>query len=289
MPRTIEEGFTQFHARLKPRRGESKRVRRHRAAIRTSLVGNFELKTFSQCGSFGNGTSIAGHSDADYLAWLPASKFSPNSQAMLSRVRGALKRRFPQTEVRVNSPAVKIPFGSLPSETTEVVPAKSCGRTATGHAIFHIADGAGGWMRTSPNAHNAYVRARDEILGGRLKSLICFMKAWKYFNNVPVSSFYLEMRTARYMAGKAKVNYGRDLAGLFASLAENLAEVRDPVGVSGLIRPCATAAKATQTCSKLRTAASRADKAWRAVSRGDIRAAFKWWRLLFAGHFPAFA
>jgi hypothetical protein len=290
MPRTsgetLEQVFAEFHASLKPRPGESKRVRKHRAAIRACLVSGFELRTFSQCGSFGNGTSIARFSDTDYLAHMPVSQFSTNSKEMLGRVRATLKQRFPQTDIRVNSPAVKVPFGSLPSETTEVVPGKQCGKTETGHAIYEIADGAGGWMRTSPNAHNAYVRARNEILKGRLKPLICFMKAWKYFNGVPVSSFYLEMRTAQYMANKATVVYDRDLAGLFARLAEGLSDLRDPVGVSGLIRPCSTPTKATETCSKLATGAGRADKALCAASRGDVTAASKWWRLLFAGRFP---
>lgn len=288
MPRTLEDAFAQFHARLKPTASDLKLTRRHRATIRACLESNFELRAYDPCGSFGNGTSIADHSDADYLAQLLASEFSTDSRAALCKVRVALAKRFPHTKVRVNSPAVRVPFGSLPCETTEVVPAKLCGRTATGRAIYQIADGAGGWLRTSPHAHNAYVKARDEVLQGRLKPLICFMKAWKYFNGVPISSFYLEMRTARHMAKKSTVNYARDLAALFAELEQNLADVRDPVGVSGLIKPCASPVQTHRTRSKLQTAASRAAKACQAAARGNICQAFKWWRLVFGDRFPAF-
>ena len=287
MPRTLEQAFVEFHARLRPRKGESQRVRRHREAIRACLVREFDLNSFSQCGSWGNGTSVAGHSDTDYLAALPAAAFVADSKKMLDGVRAALKTRFPQTKVRVNAPAVLVPFGSLASENTEIVVGKLCQRTANGRPIYQIADGAGGWMKTSPGAHNAHVAARDELLHARLKPLICFVKAWKYYNGVPVSSFYLEMRTALYMKGKAKVVFERDVAGLFALLDDNLADVRDPVKVAGLIKPCASPAQKRRTQTKVATAARRARSALAATQRGDEAEAFKLWRQLWPDKFPA--
>ena len=287
MPRTLEQAFDVFHARLRPRKSESRLARQHRAAIRAVLEREFDLNSFSACGSWGNGTSVAGWSDADYLAALPAAALLPDSKATLGCVRAALQKRFPRTLVRVNSPAVLVAFGQLPSERTEIVVGKLCQRTANGRPVYQIADGAGGWMKTSPGAHNALVAARDELLHARLKPLICFVKAWKYHNGVPVSSFYLEMKTARFMAGKSTVNYARDLAGLFDQLDHNLAEVRDPVKVAGLIAPCATPAQKRRTQAKIKTAARRAQGALQAARDGDQTKAFEQWNQLFAGRFPA--
>jgi len=61
-----------------------------------------------------------------------------------------------------------------------------------GYKVYDIADGAGGWMKTSPDAHNAYVRDIDDPLGGKVKPLIRFLKAGKCFKDVPISSFYLD-------------------------------------------------------------------------------------------------
>ena len=288
MPRTLEQAFVEFHAHLQPRASETKLTRGHRASIRACLLRNFDLKCFSACGSWDNGTSIAGHSDADYLAHLPAAKMASDSQMMLREVRASLGRAFPRTTgIVTNSPAVRVPFGARACQTTEVVPAKKCGQTPTGYAIYHIADGKGGWKKTSPHAHNAWIRAHDLTLHKRLKPFICFLKAWKYFNAVPISSFYLEMSAARYLRNKKHIVYERDLAGFFADLQKRLSAVIDPTGVAGRIAPCESAAKTRITISKINTAATRAAKAFDATKRGNAREVTRLYRLLFNDSFPA--
>jgi tRNA nucleotidyltransferase (CCA-adding enzyme) len=73
MPRTIEEGFRDFLTNLTPSTTESQAAKSHRASIEACLRNNFGLHRFVRIGSFGNGTSISGFSDVDYLACLPTS------------------------------------------------------------------------------------------------------------------------------------------------------------------------------------------------------------------------
>ena len=195
MPRSIEEGFSDFLTKLKATAPESEAARRHRASIETCLKSNFGLRRFVRIGSFGNGTSVSGYSDVDYLASIPTSKLTQSSAYSLIKVRDALDTRFPATGVRVNSPAVAVPFGKYRSEDTEVVPADYI-EEVSGFKVYEIADGNGGWMRISPDSHNAYVARVDAALSGRVKPLIRSVKAWKFLRNVPISSFYLEMRVA---------------------------------------------------------------------------------------------
>ena len=288
MPRTLEQAFTEFHQRLQPGAGETKLARGHRASIRRSLEREFGLKLLSACGSWENDTSLAGWSDADYLAWLPADSVAADSRLLLREVSAALRRSFPRTSIGTNTPAVRVAFGTRACETAEIVPGKRCGQTGAGFPIYNIADGKGGWMKTSPHAHNAWIRAHDVTFHKRLKPLICLLKAWKYFNGVQISSFYLEMSAARHMKGKAKVVFERDVAGFFAQLHARLSAVRDPTGVAGLIQPCQTSAKHTATLSKIKTAAARAAKALEAATRGDWPEAFRLYRLLFGPKFPAY-
>jgi hypothetical protein len=287
----LELAFITLHGRLCPRKRESRLVGRHRVSIRRCLRNEFALLRFNQCGSFGNGTSIYQYSDTDYLAWLPSHKVHNNSRTMLRQVCAALKRSFPRTKITTTSPAIRVPFGSLPSQTTEVVPARHCQRLKTGQDIYEIANGQGGWMRTSPQIHNAYVEACDRILHKRLKPLICFLKAWKYYNHVPISSFYLELCAASYMKGKTKVVFDRDLAGFFAHLHKNLRPLRDPTGISGLIEPFppTSSAKKRAVTSKVASAATRSANALDAAKRGKAAESFAWWDKVFAGKFPAYS
>lgn len=288
MPRSIGEGFTDFLVRLKATAPELEAAKQHRASIEACLRRNFGLLRFTRIGSFGNGTSVSGYSDVDYLASIPTSKLTSSSVYSLMKVRDALDIRFPSTGVRVNSPAVSVPFGKYRSEDTEVVPADYI-EVVNGFKVYEIADGNGGWMRISPDSHNAYVARVDAALAGRLKPLIRYIKAWKFLCNVPISSFYLEMRTAKYAEGESSIIYDIDIKRVLRSLWDHqLARMHDPTGVAGYISACKTQVQEQDALSKLSTAVVRAEKAYSARTDGKIADAFAWWRLLYADAFPTY-
>lgn len=288
MPRSINEGFDNFLAKLKASVPESDAARRHRASIEACLRGNFGLNRFVRIGSFGNGTSISGFSDVDYLAGIPTSTLTRSSTYSLMKIRNVLNARFPMTGVRVSTPAVTVPFGTRRSETTEVVPADLVGEVH-GFKVYEIADGYGGWMRVSPDAHNAYVARVDEKHGGRAKALIRYVKAWKYLRAVPISSFYLEMRVAKYAEGEKVIIADMDVARILRELWDHqLANMQDPMGFSGYIRACKTEAQHQEALSKLERAVGRATKARQCAVNHDIAGAFEWWRLVYDNHFPTY-
>lgn len=289
MPRTVDEGFRVFHARLTPSSSESDAAKSHRASIESRLKNDFGLLRFFRTGSFGNGTSISGYSDVDYFASLPNDQLTRSSDYTLTKIRNALDLRFPNTGVRVNCPAIKVPFGTVESEITEVVPVGYVGNTEDGHHVYDIPNCSDGWMRSSPDAHNAYVRQQDERLGRKVKPLVRFIKAWKYFRQVPISSFYLELRVAKFAEGESSILYSIDVKRALRRLYENnLAAIQDPMGVSGYIYPCTSDVKLEDARSKLSTAVGRAEKAYEAEQGGKIDDAFYWWRLLYDDWFPTY-
>ena len=119
--RTVNQGFEDFLKRLTPSSTESKAAKDHRASIEGCLKNNFNMKRFFRTGSFGNGTSISGHSDVDYFAEIPTCKLKESSGTTLSEVRDVLDTRFPKTNVRVNCPAVLIPFGTDAKEVPRLL------------------------------------------------------------------------------------------------------------------------------------------------------------------------
>lgn len=288
MARTIEEGFRDFLRKLTPTSSETNAAKQHRESIRQCIESNFGLSRFWRIGSFGNGTSISGHSDVDYMASIPYASLHDNSSTSLTTLRNALATRFPNTSVRTSCPAVVVPFGTDAKETTEITPAHWL-RSVDGFHVYGIPDCSGKWMDASPDAHNDYVRSIDDRLSYKLKPLIRFVKAWKYFQNVPISSFYLELRVAKYASSESSILYSIDIKKVFELLDSiALAQIRDPKGISGLIAPCGSATELLTAKSKLTTALSRVRKAREAEASQDIRLAFEWWNKLFCYQFPSY-
>jgi hypothetical protein len=288
MPRTIDEGFRDFLVSLAPSDVESEKAQEHRASIESCLKNNFTLKRFFRTGSFGNGTSIYSYSDVDYFASVATSELKENSAATLRQFREVLEERFPNTGVHVSSPAVQVPFGTGANEVHEITPADFV-EERSGNKIYEIADGSGGWMKSSPDAHKYYVHKINEKLGWKVKPLIRFLKAWKYFKQVPISSFYLELRVAKYAEGESSISYDIDVKRVFSSLWDGqLAALQDPAGISGYIYPCSSDANIKDALSKLGTARTRAEKAREAEAAQDTKSAFYWWDLLFDNRFPSY-
>jgi len=224
----------------------------------------------------------------DFFARIPTEKLKNNSATSLRHIKECLQERFRNTTIYVDSPAVILNFGSADWDKAEVIPADYV-EEKEGNNIYDIADGAEGWMRSSPSTHRSYVRDENARLNKKLKPLIRFLKAWKYYCNVPISSFYLELRATRWMEQEKLIVYDIDLLTLFTKLDScSLASMQDPKGVSGYVSACATEAKKADALSKLSTAKTRAENAWEAARCDRIRESFDWWNKLFVGNFPSY-
>jgi len=292
MPKSLPEGFDLFLSKLVPLQSEHNKSISHKDSVERNLINNFTCSRFFETGSFGNDTGVRHYSDTDYFAVIPANYLHKDSSYDLNNVKTSLRYTFPRTDgIKVSCPAVRIPFGTYASERMEVTPCCFGGlvETPLGKARrYQIPNCSGGWMFSSPEAHNAYVRNIDDKLSQQVKPLIQLIKAWKYYNNVPIKSFYLELRVTKYAEGESSIVYDIDLQRIFSSLYKlELASMRDPMGISGLIPACKTDAKKLEALSKLKTAATRAEKAIQAKEKGNIDNAFYYWNLLFNNKFPA--
>lgn len=286
--RTVNQGFVDFHQRITPGSYESGKAASHKASITARLETYYDLKQLFYSGSANNGTNVSYLSDVDFFAWIPTSKLKSNSSTSLREIKECLQGRYPNTNIYVDSPAVVLDFGSGVWDTAEVIPADYV-EQQNGKNVYEIADGSGGWMKSSPGSHNSYVASENNRLGKKLKPLIRFIKAWKYYCNVPISSFYLELRITKWMEGESSIIYEYDVNTVLRKLDEcGLAAIQDPKGVSGYVYPCSSEANRKDALSKLNTAKVRAQKARDAESSGYTKDAFYWWDMLFAGNFPSY-
>lgn len=290
--KTIEEGFETLIDWLKPLDSEHEKATTHKSTVKSCLTNKFECTSLFETGSFGNGTGVRHYSDTDYFGIIPAEKLYDNSSTSLREVKEALQKTFWSTNgIVVSCPAVKIPFGTYKSEELEVTPCCYNGFSKTSLGNFRkyeIPDCNGGWMDSSPKAHNEYVEHHDKRLNRKLKPLIQLVKAWKYYNDVPIMSFYLELRVTKYMENETVIVYDIDLKNILNELKDcQLASIRDPMGISGLIPSSKTTAQKETALSKVKTAATRSEKAMTAKNDEKIDDAFYWWDLLFNNQFPS--
>jgi len=291
LAKTVDEGFREFYGTLLPTREESQAAKSHGASIQACLKKNFGTTQFFPTGSFGNGTSIRGYSDVDYFACIPTENLKPNSFTTLQEVQKAISARFPKRKISLREPAVVVHFGDGISRPAEIVPAKLMRRKAEDKPIYEIANGSGngGWQLSSPDVHNKYVREVNSEFDGKVKQLVSLLKAWKYYCDAQIKSFYLEIFVANYALQKKSIMYSKDVRSILASLWNNqLSALKDPKGISGYISPCSSEAQRSDALSKLEMAFKRAGKAREAEKAGKISDAFDWWDLVFAKNFPSY-
>lgn len=288
MAKTANEGFDIYISRLIPSDSNRSKATSHKASVQTKLDAHFGVYRMFQSGSFTHGTGVSGFSDVDYFVSLKSGR-PIYSSSILSSMRTALLERFPLTTIRVSKPAVVLEFGSG-YETVEVIPAYYHSTVSEGVTKFMIPGVQNEWQESTPEAHLRYVTSCNQTPSrGYAKNFARLIKAWKFYCNVPISSFYLEMRAATYIARQSNVLYAYDLSYFFNELNNSaLADMNDPTGNTGRISACSSEYNKSVALSRLNTAATRASNALDAHKTGRDLRAFECWDLLFGGSFPSY-
>lgn len=247
-------------------------ARSHRAAIEARLDVQLGVHQMFEIGSLRHGTGVWLYSDADYLVSLKGVR--PDSPwTTLNKVKEQLQARFPSTTVITRRPAVVCKFSD---GDVEVVPGYP------GSSGYWIANPNAGWMLTHPKDHNKYVTDVNAKHSGAVKKLARQVKVWKYKRNVPISSCYLEMRTAKHMDGESGYSALWDLYLTLKNMRDvELASMNDPTGLSSRFGSCSSEANRLDAMSKINTAVSRALKAKDYASDGYESLAIEQLKLLF--------
>lgn len=288
MARTVNEGFEEFLKRLIPTQAQRDAGSSHRASVKAALETKLTIGAYFETGSFSHGTGVRGFSDIDMLVSIGNNR-PETSYIALTWVKEALEKRFPLTTVQIRRPAVVIKFAGG-YETWEVIPGFLTNRGAN-QLVYDIpgASDNPSWIDSAPNEHLSYVNDCNlKPHKGNTKALARLIKAWKYYCDVPVSSFYLEMRCAQYVAAQTTYIHVWDVCQMLEKLdSMQLAAMNDPKGATGRIYACSSTAKAADALSKVHTAAVRARKSLDAYNNNDPVTAFTYLDLLFGGQFPS--
>lgn len=287
--KTVDQGFREFQTQLTTPENESSAAKNHRASIEACLKESFGLESFFQSGSFGNGTNIPVHSDVDRFAVIPRENLPRNSRVALRKVCQVLARRFSTTgNIRVNPPAIIMPFGVDGLETTEVIPALDLA-THAGHKVYAIPDPGhfANWILSAPQGLRSYINETDTAQDNKLKPLIRSLKAWKYHRKAQVQSIYLELACAALARETGLLTNSIDIARVLHRMrSNNLSVIHDPLGLGNPIRPTRTPRQLEEALKKVTGGANQATRAVVAELECRAKRALRIWKILFGQRFP---
>jgi hypothetical protein len=237
-----------------------------------------------ESGSWTHGTSIKAKSDVDYMAVATGRRPAWSSSALAVAKEAVKGCDWKITGVRVSSPVIGITYYTQPN--FEVAPAWYKEQVRE-FSVYWIAGRSDEWVLSAPGAHLAYVDKQNDRLGKKVKPLVRLLKAWKHHAGAPVSSFYLEMRTAEYAAGERLIIYEIDLARVMDTIVNAGArDMNDPARIVGRIPACASDEKRRSTLRMLNTAISNLRAAETARLAGDRHAYWLAMRNVFGNDYP---
>ena len=177
---TVAGCFLKLLSGIRPLQGEMAQALRHASSIKARLGSSFRLRKFLLVGSHARQTAIRRYSDVDYFAVFSRDDFRwgdgyKSSNTVLDNLRTDLGNRFRQTSVYRDGPAVVASFRQG-DYGVDVVPAIFWEMNPRKWPIYYMPDGNGGWIRTSPEYHNKFIRDADGRSGGKLKRTVQFVK-----------------------------------------------------------------------------------------------------------------
>jgi hypothetical protein len=253
------------------------------------MLRSMTTSRVARVGSYYKKTAIDAVSDLDFFVVIrrEEARWSGSlvaSITVLNNVRAAIIDRYSRSAVGRDGSAIAVSFASgIP---IDVVPAIFANPLNTGHPLYSIPDGEGGWLETSPDAQRMAFAAADLRSGGKLRRSVQLVKAWAHYREapLPISSFYVETVLATSRVAEGVRSYSAILADSFQLLANRgTASLKDPLGISGYIRPARTEAQRTSLSRSLSFAAEHAGWAHDAECEADGREAVRQWQMLLPG------
>lgn len=288
---TTSESFAELIRRIQPLDSELQAARQHLDTIKTCLETVFAVSTFRVIGSFARDTSIRGVSDTDLMAVFRKAEFTwggsyINSNTALDNVRKALLDRYPNSDIRRDGIAIAIRFTD--GRQVDIVPAMF-DRMYEKWPVYHIPDGAGWWMATSPNLYDAYIAGANNDASGKLIAVAQLMKFWRECREprIPLSSFHIEMVLASEGACKGVKSYAECTLDILRSLARRECRaMRDPYAIAGNIPAVKTDSQRERALASVVNSRNHAADAVAAAARGDVQEARRQWDIVFNSNFP---
>lgn len=232
-------------------------------------------------GSAAKSTIVRPFDDIDVLAVFSNNKgawakYQYDSKAFIYRIRDAYNGTSIQ-QVGTRGQAIRVFYKS--GGHVDVAPV-----FWRGEDIYHLPNGAGGWILTAPVTAKTWFSTRNQELGYNLAPLVRLLKSWNRTHSKRMRSFHLETLAATVF--KTLGSNSRSSLQRFFEWAPDRLYVDDPGGQGGDLSSYLTSQGRTELKAVLASAAERAKKANDAEARGDHAEAKRLWKIVLGDDFP---
>lgn len=274
-----------YAASLAPPSYDRTKASARRAKVEQALrSSSLRIASIFESGSWTHGTAIKKKSDVDYMAIATSARPMHPSSSLATAKTVLAGCDWNVRNVSVSSPVVSVRYATPPHFEIAIAWYKE---KVSGYDLYWIGGRGDDWVLSAPRAHLDYVSQQNERLDKRVKPLVRLLKAWKRHVDAPISSFYIEMRTAEYCSHENTILYDIDLQKVMSAI--NGAEARDmndPKRIVGRIPACGSDDKRRRTLTMLRNATSSLRRANDAKQRYDRRAYWQAMRSIFGDDYP---
>lgn len=290
---TVAAHFGELLKRIEPTARDRLIYQTHEKTVRQRLETVFRTNRVVRVGSYSRGTSIRHTSDVDLMLVLKREEVRwggqlKSSTTVLNSVRTQLSDRYFQTDVRRDRQAVVVRFRNN-QYPVDIVPAaydRHGGDTT--YPIFIIPDGNGGWLETSPLAHNKFIKDADGASSRKLTRTAKLIKYWRYCREprIPLNSFHVELLLADENICAGAKSYAVCFNNALWALANRDCQpLEDPVRISGLIEAANTEPMRGKAQAAVLSSAQRTYNAVMAEQAGDVTEALRLWEIVFNHRF----
>lgn len=191
---SISQNFQSFLNNLKISNDEQISLRY--GEITASLNKEFrntESKTENnlQVGSYGRWTGIKGISDLDMLYLMPQKKWldydvAGGQSALLTDTKNVIKKRYPNTNIFVDSPVVRVLYKNFHVEVQPVF------EQADGSFKYPDTRNGGSWKTTKPRDEITEISKSDKEKNYNLRPLCKMIRAWKNKHGVAMGGLMID-------------------------------------------------------------------------------------------------
>lgn len=279
--------FLRLIQRIQPTNSEVAAAVSHVGSTRTRMEKSFNLRKFQKIGSHARSSAIKLYSDLDFLAVLSRNeaKWAGNivsSDTVIKRISGDLSSRFTSTTIRKDMQAIVLNF-SRGQKSMDVVPAFFHSFN-NGRPVYKIPDGYGGWMDTSPESHNSFIKKQNERSAEKLRRVGQLIRHWKYsrVTGIPISSFYIDLLLAQSEICIGAKSYPLIMHDFFKLMSDRQCRgLHDPVAIAGTVFAVKTEAQGNKLCAIIESSLEHSAKALIAEKNNQFGEANRQWNIVF--------
>lgn len=219
--------FEEIFGELKVPDGEQDSIRERRCEIVKVLNREFRGTDSPRdnshfIGSYGRSTAIRGVSDLDMVYKLPVSirdhySGKGGSYKALSDTKDAIRKRYPNTEIRVDQTVVVVQFQNFKFEVQPTFPSEG--------QLLRPDSHDNKWKLVNPIAEKEAFRDISRETNGKSRKLARLMRAWKQKSGVKMNGLLIDTFVYRFFRDADEdYSFGRDPGRLVLDFFEYLAE-----------------------------------------------------------------